>query len=382
MPWMETEPMKERMRFVADAERELYSMSELCERYGISRRTGYKWLDRYEANGPAGLTERSRAPHRCPHRIDAGIATAIVEARRQHPSWGPRKLLAWLEDRRPEHEWPAASTVGDLLKGRGLVQPRRRRRHWDHPGAPTVVTEAANDLWTTDFKGQFPTRDGQYCYPLTIVDHHSRYLLACAALASVRTADTRAIFERVFREVGLPAAIQSDNGTPFCSTGLHGLSALNVWWMRLGIRPVRIEPSHPEQNGAHERMHRTLKAETTRPPAVNRRGQQRKFEAFRYTYNHERPHEALGQQPPARRWHPSRREYPRTLPKPEYPGHHLVRLVGSAGTIGFRGQQVFLSRALEDEYVGLEESGDGIWSVHFANLLLGKFSERDFRICP
>jgi putative transposase len=224
-------------------------------------------------------------------------------------------------------------------------------------------------------KGSFP-----HCYPLTIVDHHSRYLLAGAALASVRTADTRAIFERVLRAVGLPAAIPSDNGPPFCSTGLHGLSALNVWWMRLGIRPVRIEPSPPEQNGAHERMHRTLKAETTRPPAANRVGQPHKFESVRYTYNHERPHEALGQQPPARRWQPSERAYPRALPKPDSPGHHLVRLVSSAGTIRFRGRQVFLSRALEDEYVGLEESGDGVWSVHFAHFLLGKFSERDFRI--
>ena len=317
-----------------------------------------------------------------PHRTDSVVAAALVEARRPHPSWEPRKLLAWLNERRPERIWPAASTVGDLLKRRGLVPSRRRRRHWQHPAAPTVVTEAANDLWTTDFKGQFPTRDGQYCYPLTIVDHHSRYLLACAALPSVRTVGTRAIFERVFREVGLPAAIQSDNGTPFCSTGLHGLSALNVWWMRLGIRPVRIEPSHPEQNGAHERMHRTLKAETTRPPAVNRLGQQRKFAPFRYTYNHERPHEALDRQPPARRWRPSRRPYPRALPAPEYPGHHLVRLVGSAGTIGFRGRQVFLSRALEDEYVGLEESDDGVCSVHFCNVLLGKVSEGDYRICP
>lgn len=382
MPWTETEPMKERMRFVVEAERGLYSMSELCARYGISRRTGYKWLDRYAAHGPVGLQERSRAPHRCPHRIEAGMAAAIVEVRRRHPSWGPRKLLAWLEERQPQEDWPAASTVGDLLKDRGLVQPRPRRRHWQHPGAPTVVASAPNDLWTTDFKGQFPTRDGQYCYPLTLVDHHSRYLLACTALPSVRTTETRAVFTRVFREVGLPRAIQSDNGTPFCSTGPHGLSALNVWWMRLGIRPVRIEPSHPEQNGAHERMHRTLKAETTRPPAVNRVGQQRKFEAFRYTYNHERPHEALGQQPPARRWHPSGREYPRVLPTPEYPGHYVRRLVGSAGTIGFRNRQLFLSRALENEYVGLEESGDGVWSVHFANVLLGKFSERDFRICP
>lgn len=372
--------MKERMRFVTDAERGLYSMTELCDRYGISRRTGYKWLDRYEARGPAGLLERSRAPRHCPHRMETAVAAAVTEARRQHPSWGPRKLLAWLEERRPALALPAASTAGDLLKRGGLVQGRRRRRQWAHPGAPTIVTAAANDLWTTDFKGQFRTGDSQYCYPLTIADHQSRYLLACAALGSVRTAETQPIFERLFREVGLPAAIQSDNGTPFCSIGLHGLSALNVWWIRLGIQHVRSEPGHPEQNGAHERMHRTLKAETTRPPAFSRRGQQRKFETFRQTYNHERPHEALGQQPPARRWHPSAREYPRSLPKPEYPGHHLVRLVGSAGTIGFHGHQVFLSRALDDEYVGLEETADGVWSLYFYNLLLGKFAERDRRL--
>jgi transposase InsO family protein len=314
--------------------------------------------------------------------MEAEVAAAIVEGRRRHPSWGPRKLVAWLDEHRPELELPAASTAGDLLKRRGLVAGRRRRRHWDHPGAPVAVIEGPNDLWTTDFKGQFPTRDGQYCYPLTIADQHSRYLLVCAALRSVRTEGARAVFERLFREVGLPAAIQSDNGVPFCSSGLHGLCALNIWWMRLGIRHVRTEPAHPEQNGAHERMHRTLKAETTRPPARTRLGQQRKFDAFRQVYNHERPHEALGQQPPARRWRPSGREYPRSLPKPEYPTHHLVRLVGSAGTIGFRGHQVFLSRALEDEYVGLEETADGVWSTYFYKILLGKFSEQDLRLYP
>lgn len=380
MPWAETEPMKERMRFAADVERGLYSMTEACARYGISRRTGYKWLDRYEAEGPMGLLERSRAPHGCPHRLEAGVVAAIVEARRWHPSWGPRKLLAWLAKRRPDLMLPAASTAGDLLKRRGLVHPRRRRRHWEHPGAPVVAVGAPNDLWTTDYKGEFLTRDGRYCHPLTIADQLSRYLLACAARRSVCTDETRPIFERLFREVGLPAAIQSDNGVPFCSVGIRGLSALNIWWIRLGIRHVRIEPGHPEQNGAHERMHRTLKAETTRPPAFNRAAQQRKFDAFRRTYNHERPHEALAQQPPARLWQPSPREYPRSLPTPEYPGHHLVRLVGSGGTIRFHGRQLFLSRALDDEYIGLEEAADGIWSVYFYNLLLGKFSERDFRL--
>jgi transposase InsO family protein len=312
--------------------------------------------------------------------MDAEVAAAIVEARRRHPSWGPRKLLAWSVARRPDLTLPAASTAGDLLRRRGLVSRRRRRRHWAHPGPAAPVSKQPNDLWTTDFKGQFPTRDGQYCYPLTIADQYSRYLLGCVALSSVRTGDTRALFERLFREVGLPAAIQSDNGVPFCSNGLHGRSALNIWWMRLGIRHVRTEPSHPEQNGAHERMHRTLKAETTRPPALTRRGQQRKFEAFRQIYNHERPHEALDQQPPARRWRPSVRAYPVSLPKPDYPAHHLVRLLGSAGTIGFRGHQVFLSRALEDEHVGLEETADGVWSIYFYSVLLAKFSEEDAQL--
>jgi transposase InsO family protein len=308
------------------------------------------------------------------------VAHAILEARRHHPSWGPRKVLAWLALRQPDLEMPTASTAGDLLKRRGLVKRRRRRPAWKHPGAPGLVTHAPNDLWTADFKGHFRTGDGEYCYPLTIADQHTRYLIACDGLSSVRTQEARPVFERVFRDVGLPAAIRTDNGAPFCSTGIHGLCAMNVWWIRLGIQHQRIEPSHPEQNGAHERMHRTLKAETTRPPASTRRGQQRKFHAFREAYNQERPHEALGQQPPITQWQPSRREYPSALPKPEYPGHHLVRLVSNAGTFRFKARQLFLSQALKQGYVGLEETGDGIWSIYFYDLLLGKLDERTFRI--
>jgi transposase InsO family protein len=372
--------MKERTRFVTGAERGLYSMVELCARYGISRKTGYKWLERYTEHGPTGLADRSRAPEHCPHRMAPSVEQAIVEARRQHPSWGARKLLAWLRRRQPTLELPAASTAGELLHRRGLVKSRRRRTVWKHPGAPGLVTQAANDLWTADFKGHFRTQDGEYCYPLTIADQHTRYLLACHALGSIRTQGARPIFERLFREAGLPTAIQTDNGAPFCSTGIHGLCALNVWWIRLGIQHRRIQPRHPEQNGAHERMHRTLKAETTRPPATNQRGQQLKFEGFRYRYNYERPHEALGQEPPASRWHPSRREYPSRLAPPEYPGHHLVRLVSNAGTLRFKARQLFLSQALKQHFVGLEETADGIWSIYFYDVLLGKLDERRRRI--
>lgn len=380
MPWAETEPMKERARFVAEWERGHYTMTELCERFGVSRKTGYKRLDRWEAEGIDGLRDRSRAPRCCPHKVAPEIARAIVEARRQHPSWGPRKLLAWLAARHPEFDLPATSTAGDLLKREGLVKRRRRRRAWKHPGAPELETAAPNDVWTADFKGHFRTRDGTYCYPLTIVDQHTRYLLRCQALGSVRTVEAQPVFERLFREVGLPQAIRTDNGAPFASTGIHGLCAMNVWWIRLGIAHQRIEPSHPEQNGAHERMHRTLKQEATRPPGQTLRGQQRKFDRFRREYNEERPHQALRDRPPASRWRPPRCPYPSPLPKPEYPGHHLVRLVSNAGTFRFKVRQIFLSNALAQDYIGLEETNDGIWGIYFYDVRLGTLDERDFRI--
>jgi transposase InsO family protein len=368
------------MRFVTDWERGHYTMRELCERYGISRKTGYKWVERFEVEGVAGLQERSRAPQHCPHRIEPRVARALIEARRQHPSWGPRKLLVWLADRRPELALPAASTAGDLLKRRGFVKRRRRRHPWKHPGAPGLVTEQPNDIWTADFKGRFRTGDGESCYPLTIADQHSRYLLACEALDSVKGTGVRPVFLRLFREVGLPRAIRTDNGVPFATTGIHGLSWLNVWWIRLGIAHQRIEPSHPEQNGAHERMHRTLKAETARPPAQTHRGQQRRFNRWRAEYNHDRPHEALGDRAPATAWRPSPRAYPSLIPKPQYPGHHLVRLVSNSGCFRWKARQIFVSQALEQQYIGLEEAADGIWSIHFYDVVLGKLDERNFRL--
>jgi putative transposase len=382
MPWLETSPMTERHQFIHDLYGGLFSMTELCTRYGISRKTGYKWLGRYDAHGQAGLVDRSHAPRQCPHRIADEVAQAICAARRAHPSWGPRKLLAWLRRREPALALPAPSTAGDLLARAGLVKKRPRRRRHRHPGVVAPITKAPNDIWTADFKGRFRTGDGVYCYPLTVADLHSRMLLGCEALLSTKGRPVRPCFERLFRDYGLPSAIRTDNGVPFASTGLHGLSQLNVWWMRLGIQHQRILPASPHQNGAHERMHRTLKREATRPAAADRRRQQRAFDRFRVLYNEHRPHAALGHRTPASVYRPSARPFPAQLPAIEYPGHYQVRFVCNAGTFRFRNRLLFIANALKQHYIGLEEVADGIWSIYFSRVLLARLDERDFVIRP
>ena len=243
MPWSETVPVEERIRFIGDALSDRFTMSELCARYGVSRRVGYKWLARYEEEGRRGLRDRSRAPHHCPHRIDGELAEMICDFRRKHPFWGARKILRVLATRNPRvKQWPAPSTAADLLARRGLVMKRRRRRPHQHPGVVAPTTEAPNDLWTADFKGEFKTGNGRYCYPLTIADQHTRFLLTCHGLLSTQTVTARPIFERTFGEYGLPRAIRTDNGVPFATQAIHGLSYLNVWWMRLGIQHQRILP--------------------------------------------------------------------------------------------------------------------------------------------
>ena len=384
MPWLETDAVKQREEFLQDVRLGVYSVKELCARYGISRKTGYKWLARFVAGGPLALRDRSRAPHQCPHRIAPRTAALICAARRAHPTWGPEKLLDWLTAREPGFERPAISTAGDLLARRGLIHHHRRRRRYAHPGVVAPLTGAPNDLWTTDFKGHFRTRDGRYCYPLTVADQHTRYLLACHALPSTRGVGVRPVFERLFRTYGLPRAIRTDNGVPFANHGLHGLSQLNVWWLRLGIQHQRIRPARPDQNGAHERMHKTLKYDATRPPRAHCAAQHRAFTTFRHLYNAERPHQALGGRPPAALYQPSPRPYPPRLPPIEYPGHFVVKHVTEAGTIFFprRRQLLFLAKALKQLPVGLEEIADGVWSLHFCHLRLGHVDERDYRIHP
>jgi putative transposase len=379
MPWSEVTVVHQRTRFVADAERGVFSMTELCRRYGISRPTGYRWWARYLEEGPKGLHDRSHCPHTCPHATPPALWTAIREARQRHPSWGPKKLL-WLVAKRVDAPLPAPSTVAAWLKRDGLVAPRRRRHPHPHPGRPLAHATRPNAIWTIDFKGQFRTQDGRYCYPLTIVDAYSRYFLGCQALVQPTRRRTRPVLERLFREYGLPERIRSDNGTPFASSALARLSRLAVWWIKLGIVPELIEPGHPEQNPRHERLHRTLKAETTRPPAPSCRAQQARFTRWQQFYNTERPHEALRQRPPATVYRPSPRPYPARLVPPEYPGHFEVRRVSRNGGMRWHSHRIPVSQTLMEEYVGLEAIDDGLWDVHFYNWRLGRLDERLHRI--
>jgi len=380
MPWQETLLMDQRVQFTADYQRGVFDLSDLARRYGISRKTAYKWIDRYEAEGPPGLLDRSRRPAHCPHATPAPVADALLDLRRRHPTWGAKKLLKVLSTRQPSWHLPARSTVCGLLARAGLITPKRRHTAPGHPGRPLTPMTAPNGIWTADFKGQFKTRNGVYCYPLTIVDGFSRYLLACQGLRSTAVAPARPTFLRLFREYGLPDMIRTDNGVPFATTALGRLSTLSVWWIRLGIRPELIEPASPQQNGRHERMHRTLKAEATRPPSANLQAQQVRFNRFRQEYNDERPHEALDQETPASQYRPSTRELPRRLAPLEYPGHFEVRLVSRNSGIRWKKHWVCVTHTLAGDYVGLEEVDDGLWDVYFGPVRLGRLDERIRRI--
>lgn len=380
MPWRETSPMNERRRFIADYHRGLFPVTELCQQFGISRKTGYKWIDRFEAEGNTGLRDHPRRPHGCPHETPADVIEALLQARGRHPSWGAKKLLWLLTPRHPRWPWPARSTVANILKRHGLIPQARRRHRPGHPGRPKTPMTAPNEIWTADFKGHFLTRDGLYCYPLTVADGFSRYLLACQALLSPSHQGSRRVFRQLFQECGLPQIIRTDNGTPFASTALGRLSRLSVWWLRLGIYPELIEPAHPEQNGRHERMHRTLKAEATRPPSATSSAQQRRFNRFRQEFNAERPHEALGQRTPASVYQSSPRPFPRRVPEIEYPAHFEVRRVSRNGGIRWHSNWVNVSSVLAEEYLGLEEIDNNLWNVYFGPLNLGRFNERDLTI--
>jgi transposase InsO family protein len=372
--------MDQKTQFIADYLRQILSMSELCELYGISRKTGYKIVERYVRHGPAGLEERSRRPASNPNATPEQIVQAIVALRQRHPSWGAKKLLPILEKRHPAWDLPGRSTVCDTLSREGLVPKKRNRRHIGHPGKPSTAILAANDVWSADFKGQFKTGDGIYCYPLTVADGFSRYLLGCQGLLSTCVDEAKPVFTRLFKEYGLPRRIRSDNGVPFATNTLARLSSLSAWWVRLGILPELIEPGKPQQNGRHERMHRTLKAETTRPAANTCRGQQRKFDRFRQEFNFERPHEALDMQTPAACYDCSPRAMPNKIPPLEYPDRFELRYVSANGGIRWNKGWVNVSITCVGEYVGLEEIDDGVWNVYFGPLKLGRILERHMKI--
>ena len=383
MPWRETSPMEERLEFVREYATELFTMTELAAQYGISRKTGYKWLERYDADGARGLQDRSRRPQQSPQATDPELVELLVAHRRRHPRWGAKKLLAIAARRQPDADWPSRSTVCGLLKARGLVVPRPRRARSPHaPAVPIAPITAVNEVWTTDFKGEFRTGDGVYCYPLTLRDGFSRFVLRCDGFLSRSTEATRDRFARAFREYGLPQRIRSDNGGPFASPGLGRLSQLSVWWMRLGIVPERIAPGHPEQNGSHEQFHSVLKAETARPPAPHCAAQQQRFRRFCREYNEERPHEALRDQPPASCYVASPRSLPTRLPRVEYPGHMEVRLVSSNGCVSWAGAPLFVTTALAGESIAFEEIDDGTWTLRFATVALARYDERHRSLHP
>jgi putative transposase len=372
--------MDQKTQFIADYLRDRLSVTELCALYGISRKTAYTWIDRYLTHGPQGLEERSRRPRMSPRHTPDHVVAALLDARRRHPSWGAKKLVSILSQRHPHWPWPARSTVCDLLSRHGMVPKKRQRRAIGHPGKPTSHISAPNEVWSADFKGQFKTGDGRYCYPLTIADGYSRFLLGCEALSSTRVPEAKPVFMRVVKAFGLPKRIRTDNGVPFATNTLGRLSQLSAWWLRLGILPEFIEPGKPHQNGRHERMHRTLKAETTRPPGATLRTQQQKFNRFREEFNYARPHAALDMHPPASCYAPSLRKMPHKLPRLEYPDRFEVRYVSANGGIRWNHHWVNVSHVCVGEYVGLEEIDDGVWNVYFGPLKLGRFLERHMRI--
>jgi len=380
MPWSQTTPMHQRTLFIADHLRGSRSVTELCAEYGIARKTAYKWIDRFIRRGPAGLEDRSRRPRRAPNATATGVVNALVELRHRHPTWGAKKLLAFLARRHPDWKLPGRSVTCALLKRRGLVLRKTPRRAIGHPGKPSSLIVAPNHVWCADFKGQFRMGNGRYCYPLTVTDGHSRFLLGCQGLTSTALRGAKPVFSQLFHEYGLPQYIRTDNGVPFATNTLARLSRLSAWWVRLGVLPQLIEPGKPQQNGRHERMHRTLKAETTRPPAASLRSQQIKFDRFRQEFNHERPHEALEQRTPASAYQASPRSMPSKLPSLEYPDRYEVRYVSANGGIRWNNSWVNVSTTCIGEHVGLEEIDDGIWNVYFGALKLGRLLERKMKI--
>jgi transposase InsO family protein len=374
MPWKETRVEEERLKFIVACldEESGWSMSELCDAFGVSRKSGYKWLQRYRAAGMEGLRDHVRAPLHHPNATPAELVDRLIAAREQHRFWGPRKLVARLKREAPDLEWPAPSTAGAILKRHGLVTPRRRRRSAVGAACTALSTPTyPNHVWGVDYKGWFRTGDGERCDPLTISDLFSRYLLECRRVQRPTTQCAWPVFERAFREYGLPDAIRSDNGTPYASCGLGGLSRLSVWWVKLGIQLERIVPGRPDQNGRHERMHRTLKGETAVPPCANAAAQQRSFNRFRTIFNTERPHEALNDTVPAQWYRPSVRAYPATVPEMQYPGPFEVRRVRTTGEIKWQGVCVYVSEALVGEPVGLDAVSDQHWKLYFGPIELG-----------
>jgi transposase InsO family protein len=380
MPWEQTSAVAERIKFIADYLHGRYSKSELCRAYGISRPTAYKWIKRHQEGRAKDFEDLSRAPHHHPNQSSEEVREMIVETKLYRQSWGPKKVLHYLRANGPQLKWPADSTAGQILKRAGLVKQRVKRRHVTAYNEPFGSCEAPNQIWSADFKGDFALGNHRRCYPLTLSDNFSRYLLLCRALKHPSYAAVRPWFEWAFRQYGLPQAIRTDNGAPFASLALGGLSELSKWWIQLGIRPERIKPGKPSQNGRHERMHRTLKFDVA--PQPNHPRQQRHFDGFQEQYNVERPHESLDGKTPATVYYPSPRPYPEKLPPIEYDSQSLVRHVRHTGEIRWRGELIYISQVLARQPLGLKQIEEQTWEVRFSFHLLGFLDEQLKTVLP
>lgn len=380
MPWQETRKMDERTRFVLKVRDEGMSVAQACRDFNVSRKTGYKWLKRFDEHGIEALDDQSRAPKTSPNKTPDHLRERIVRLRRRYPTWGSRKLRAYLLRQSPNEPWPASSTVHDILLRHGLVEPKKTRTKTQPHTQPLAHAHKPNELWSIDYKGQFRLGNGQYCYPLTVTDNFSRMILGCVALNGTGHEGARKGMEGVFKEHGLPRAIRSDNGVPFATKGVLGLSQLSAWWLALGIEHERIEPGHPEQNGRHERMHLTLKRETARPAAKDMEGQQERFDAFRNYFNQERPHEALGQKTPASVHKESAQRLSQEPLVLDYEGFDVVKKVHGNGQLNLRYGRLFVGMALAGWRVGLLELDEGVWLANFAGKDLGVFEVGDKRL--
>ena len=380
MPWQEVcvEELREKMVMEALAGRR--TKAEVAEYFGISRKSVYKWMERYQAHGREGLIDLSRVPHHLAREIAAPVAEEIVRLRLEQPLEGPLKIQAHLKVLHPQWEIPAPSTIGDLIKRRELVKSQRRQRQWPQLNPTLTPARAPNDVWATDFKGWFRTRDGERCDPLTITDLCARYLLRCQAVEAQDIRSSGPVFEALFKEFGMPGVMRSDNGSPFASKGIGGLTRLSVQWVKAGIKVEQIEAGHPEQNGCHERMHRTLKAHTSAPPAATIAQQQERFDRFRDYFNHQRPHQALGQTPPAQHYRPSLRQWPARLEDPWYDADHQVRRVRTTGEIKWRGEKIFIGESLVGELLGIRQLHWGDWLVSFAHMPLALIDYRSLKL--
>ena len=371
MPWQESSMLDAKIRFIAAWERSEVSFSELCRQHEISRKTGYKLIGRYEAEGADGLKELSRALRHHPNAVPEALAAAILEVRRSHPTWGAKKIRAWLARRRSDEHWPVESTISELLDRHGLVVRRKWRRRVPPSASPLTACETSNDVWGVDFKGWFRTGDGRRCDPLSLSDLHSRFVLRLQVMERMDARHVWPVLDAAFREFGLPRVVRSDNGAPFAGLGVAGLSTLAVRLIKAGVLPERITPGKPQQNGRHERLHRTVQEDTADPPAANRRAQQRRFDAFRRVFNEERPHEALDQRTPASIYQPPPRTWNGRLRSPDYSDGTEVRQVRQNGEIKWLGHSIFLSETLAGEPIGFTQTAEGVWAVRYGPLDLG-----------